>query len=175
MSNLHEIWTRRASKLVNYNRGGTPPKSGFDFDQPIAGISPYQSDNYRDLAIIDLREILDDIVHGIHPEQLSYERFSLRCGQDMWSNNILLGSTPKNPIKIISSYINDQAQFTIYLPQYGVFSISWYKNRGRIDSIINTEYGQPANLEDITMILIALELEEDTSYEWDATQSFNVK
>lgn len=169
---LTDIWTKRQTWLENKTWNGDDPKCGFDFSKPIKPFLPYDQKNWNDLTLKDLRRVLDDLVYDDFPELLSPDHFTLGYGPTIFQNNILSSKVdPKQPyaerdpkIMIISSRINDQPQFTIYT-ENAVFSISWYKSRGKIDSIIDTEYGNPATLEDITDILVALKLEEP--YELD--------
>ncbi len=170
-STLKRIWTKRGIKHLTQKSRGSTPESGFDFTKTLTPYDEYSNDNYRDGSIQDFRDILSDLLEGHLSEHLDKDLFEVVVRPDSWYNNELIGNIQGDEIKIIASRIHDQAQFTIYLSFYGVFSVSWYKNRGRIDSIINTEYGQPARLVDLTFILIALGLEDELTHHWDSDET----
>ena len=163
MQTLTDIWTKRMALLENKTWNGDDPKSGFDFTLPIEPHIPYRrSHSFADLSIRDLRSALTDILSGVIPEDLDQDRFQIT---DMGIHQPFVVFETKNveeefPITIIAASVNMQPQFTIHLYDYTTLSVSWYKNRGRIDSIINTEYGQEATLEEVTDILVGLGLEE---------------
>lgn len=167
MQTLTDIWTKRAKWLENKTWRGSDPKSGFDYSQPINAHLPYTNDNWNDLSIEDLRSVLTDLTFNDFPERLSIDHFDITYEDTVFKSTILTSKViPNQPygkddpkIKIIASRIEEQPQCTIYTKN-GVFSVSWYKSRGRIDSFINTEYGHPATLENITDILVALKLEK---------------
>lgn len=167
MQTLTDIWTKRAKWLENKTWQGDDPKSGFDYSQPIKSYLPYTNDNWNDLSIQDLRRVLTDLTFGDFPEDLSTDHFNIIYENTVFNSTILTSKViPNQPygegdpkIKIIASRIEEQPQCTIYT-ENGVFSVSWYKSRGRIDSFIDTEYGHPATLENITDILVALKLEK---------------
>lgn len=162
MQTLNDIWTKRALLMKNKTWNGDDPKAGFDFTDGIKPHLQFNSDNWNDLMITDLRHVLDSLLYGDVSDKLNTAKATVTMldGPYYLHSLSVTNKDDETDIMIIASRFNDQPQFTIYLPNNGVFSVSWYKNRGRIDSIIDTEYGHPANLEDVTDILVALCLEE---------------
>lgn len=181
MTSLKEIWTRRANTLFERNRqlkekqsGSSLSKSGFDFSRPLYGDSLYEYKNFMDLSIHDLRDVLTNLQYGELSEYLDKNAYEISEINRNWLQFQLTDKNVHSDIQIVATTILDQAYFVIHLPNYGAYSISWYKNRGGIDSIIDLEYGDYATLYDITQILVALGLEEDHSDEWEPTETFTV-
>lgn len=151
---FENIWKRRQTlaikkfEITNY-------KSGFDLSKEINPFLQYSSNNFKDPMITDLREFLEDFLfYDKVPESMDIKEFTnLKTSIKIASN--------KN-ITIVTSNNLAQPQFTIYL-EFSTYSISWYKSRGKIDSILNLEYGTAINLQEITDILIALNLENPYS------------
>lgn len=161
MTTLKSIWERRKNLLKHKTWDGTDPKSGFDLESwnENSCIAKYKK-NFMDLSIRDFRDVLTALQQGEFPETLSTSEFQVQ----VFTTHpfALFALTPKETSKrnitIIANGYAQQAQFTIYVDE-AVYSVSWYKNRGSIDSIINTEYGQPITLEELTDILVELGLE----------------
>lgn len=160
---LKDIWTKRAALMKNKTWNGADPKAGFDFTDGIKPHVEYSSDNWNDLMIRDLRLVLNELLEGELADCLDADKAEVNMlpGPVTLYGLTVRDSDGDTAIMIVSSWINDQPQFTLYMPDYGTFSISWHKRRGRIDSIINTEYGHAAVLEEVTDILVALGLEDD--------------
>lgn len=144
MQNLTDIWTRRLKRLENKTWNGSEPKTGFDFSDGIKSDLLYENDNWNDLAIRDLRELLMDI--GMDNAYL----------KEIWTKT----RDDDRTIEISSRVINNQSYFIIELSDYGMYAVSIYKNRGRINCMIDLEYGLPICLEDLTEILYRCGLED---------------
>lgn len=145
MQTLNDIWLRRIEKLKDKTWLGSNPKSGFDFSNGIKPELLYENENWYDLTIQDFRTFLTDIRDEHMLDNIS------------WNNDNIHG---RPSVSITPKMIRDQSYFIIDMFYYGVFSVSIYKNRGRIDCIIDLEYGTPISLVQLTEILYRCGLEE---------------
>lgn len=166
MQTLQDIWQRRYADALKYYEenkwNGDKPKYGFCIPT-VDDVDPHQlyGDNWNDLMIKDFRHILTQLSEGQLSNVLSGFDFKVevQC-TDHISHYILLTKRPvENHICITAHRVEDQSYFIIKT-DFGVFSVSWYKHRGRIDSILNLEYGSSITLEELTDILIYLGLEQ---------------
>lgn len=165
MTTLKDIWAKRNARMVK-TWEGADPSAGFNlksFIEPESETNPYgityNTSNWRDLTISDFRELLDDLFHE-NSSSKYFDKDHIKMSRvDTTAAFLVIYENTKTNITIVASGA-DQKYFTIYL-NYQVYTVSWYKYRGRIDSIINNEYGQPINLVNFTDILVALELEDD--------------
>lgn len=169
MTTLKEIWTKRNARMIK-TWEGADPKTGFDiksFIEPESETNPYgltySTSNWRDLTISDFRDLLYDIFDQ-DPSSKYFDKDHVKMSRiETTAGFLVIYENTKTNITIVATG-GDQKTFTIYV-NYQVYSVSWYKARGRFDSIINTEYGQPINLVDFTYILVALELEDEFDQE----------
>ena len=158
MTTYLELWKRRRELLKNKNWNGDDPRPMFDLSQletiKHLGELTFTS-NWKDLSLQDLREVFEDLVYGSYPERLINKDFDFR-NEKLGHNYFTILSNKS--ITCIAKYAGEQKQITIHMEDE-VYSVSWYKNRGAIDSFINCEYGQPITLGEMTDILEALQLE----------------
>lgn len=178
MQTLTDIWKKRKEKAIQLRKKagdsyGSEPYTGFGLEnwdgQSTISTATTFGDNWSDLSIMDFRLVLDDLLGEILADTLDADKYSISSVPSRHHSLSILESqrnATDNPISIISYYGEDQPQFTIY-HNGDAFSVSWYKSRGRIDSIINLEYGHPITLEEFTDILVSLGLEEPYTKEDD--------
>ena len=172
MQTLTDIWKKRKEQAIQLRKQagdsyGSEPYTGFNLEawdgvSPISPLTEYK-DNWSDLSIVDFRQILDDLLYGQLSENLDPDKYSIGSVPSRHNNLYILESqrnAADTPISIISYFGEDQPQFTIY-HNGRAYSVSWHKSRGRIDSIIDLEYGQHINLEKFTNILVSLGLETE--------------
>lgn len=145
MKTLETIWRNRSERMKNKTWNGDDPRAGFDFSKGIREDIRYSSDNWNDLMISDFRSLLNQILDG----------FDYTDG--FWESR----NDPYNKVYITCDVINEQVYFFIKVSSLGAYSVSWYKRRGKIDSIVDLEYGEPMCLADFTLLLWALGLEEE--------------
>lgn len=142
---IKDIWKKRQKWMKNKTWRGDDPKAGFDFSDGIKPYLRYTKDNWNDLMIRDLRELLNDIV------------FDFEYTEDPWINTKY---EDRGQVAITADVVNDQAYMVIKLSGYGMYAISWYKRRGRIDAIIELDYGDGITVTDMTELLYRLGLED---------------
>ena len=117
----------------------------FDYDNAtlnnISSIS-FNKSNWNDYALSKLRKFLDEI---------------------KYSEN---GSFENEEYKIIYNFNNDQNNFYFLSKcMESDFIISIYKNRGRIERILNVNNGKPITLDEMTLLYINLDLSNDFNEE----------
>ena len=169
MTTLKDIWTKRNARMIK-TWNGADPSAGFNlksFIEPESETNPYgltyNTSNWKDLTISDFRELLEDIFFENSTSKY-FDKDHVKMSRiETTAAFLAIYENTKTNITIVATG-GDQKYFTIYVNDQ-VHSVSWYKFRGRIDSIINTEYGQPINLVDFTYILVALELEDEFDQE----------
>lgn len=178
MQTLSDIWKKRKNTAIQLRKKagdsyGSEPYTGFGLESwdGKSDINPHTKfeDNWSDLSIMDFRLVLDNLLDGALSDNLDPDKYSVTSVPSRHNYLNILESqrnATDNPISIISYYGDDQPQFTIY-HNGDAFSVSWYKSRGRIDSIINLEYGHSITLEEFTDILVSLGLEEPYAKEDD--------
>lgn len=162
---LQEIWERRNTLMVK-DWNGDDPKSGFNIESlitPKSKVNPYgltyRDSNWRDLSINDFRDLLDDLFYDYSSSKYFDKDHIKRSSVNTAGASLTIYENNKTDITIVATG-SDQKYFTIYLND-DVITVSWYKNRGRIDAIIDNEYGKPINIVKFTDILVALELENE--------------
>lgn len=152
---LEKIWNKRIKWLDAKTWNGSDPKCGFDFSNGIQPHITYEKENWNDLMIKDFRALLRNSTEGIIPK--GFHAIYTTDGVQLTT----LKSIQEPAIRIDVTQLEEQTYCILYVAETGVFSVSWYKSRGGIDSIINLEYGSAVTLEELTDILIALRLEEE--------------
>lgn len=163
MDKIKNMWIKRRNLNNHKTWNGDDPSPAFPYDQlesePNFNKLIFSKNNWNDIAIADFRNVLTDLLyHNRINEKLDQSKFKIIEHTDL--PFVFLKS---KTITIVASidYSIEQSQFTIHIKEMNPISVSWYKNRGRIDSIIDTEYGNPINLNQMTDILIELGLETE--------------
>lgn len=151
---LEDIWQRRIRNLQEKTWNGDDPRCGFDFSNGILSHLRYDQKNWNDLTIRDFRQLLAGIPDEITPEGFTF----LTNGTGVQLDTLIRTEGP-NPVRIDVTQIEDQTYCILHAVGIGVYSVSWYKSRGTIDSIVNLEYGAPITLEHLTDLLVAMNLE----------------
>ena len=122
---LKERWLKRAKRLTDL----TNAEPAFDYSALERNEIPsFNSDNWNDPAIKDLRAILFELDYG---EVLTYDGVTIQV--------IRLGDEWRY------LFIDDE--------QEELFILSQYKCRGKVQAFYNSEYGQPIRLDGLDAIL----------------------
>lgn len=122
---LKERWLKRAKRLTDL----TNAEPAFDYSALERNEIPsFNSDNWNDHAIKDLRAILFELDYG---EVLTYDGVTIQV--------IRLGDEWRY------LFIDDE--------QEELFILSQYKCRGKVQAFYNSEYGQPIKLDESDCIL----------------------
>lgn len=122
---LKERWLKRAKRLTDL----TNAEPAFDYSALERNEIPsFNSDNWNDPAIKDLRAILFELDYG---EVLTYDGVTIQV--------IRLGDEWRY------LFIDDE--------QEELFILSQYKCRGKVQAFYNSEYGQPIKLDELDAIL----------------------
>lgn len=154
MQKLRHIWNKRQDWMNDKTWVGDDPRAGFVFpeDTQLNQYIKYSGDNWNDLMIHDLREFLNSLLDGFE------------YSDKPWINERHLD---RGKVSIQADVIAEQTYVTIKMSDYGMYSASWYKRRGKIDSFLNLEYGESIDLQDVTELLYRLGLEDDYEIEDD--------
>lgn len=122
---LKERWLKRAKRLTDL----TNAEPAFDYSALERNEIPsFNSDNWNDPAIKDLRAILFELDYG---EVLTYDGVTIQV--------IRLGDEWRY------LFIDDE--------QEELFILSQYKCRGKVQAFYNSEYGYPIRLDELDAIL----------------------
>lgn len=122
---LKERWLKRAKRLTDL----TNAEPAFDYSALERNEIPsFNSDNWNDPAIKDLRDILFELDYG---EVLTYDGMTIQV--------IRLGDEWRY------LFIDDE--------QEELFILSQYKCRGKVQAFYNSEYGYPIRLNELDAIL----------------------
>lgn len=170
---IFDIWDRRLKLLENKTWNGDDPRTGWDLqhDKNTNLHEFYNrkySSNWSDLTIRDFRNILICLESGVFPNELDETRFTIdNINTSSASDKYPIWKLTDKQCKIdILSISSIQKYFMINnIENNCIFSVSWYKDRGSIDCIINCEHGKSITIEEMTDLLVSLGLEED--YEYD--------
>jgi len=161
MQTFDDIWARRLALIPaqpDPNKG--EHQIGWDITRRPEFDTPYNLDNWGDPTIQDLRELIRGWSVCIEPNdpivEIDAEGFN--------GISHFVKTTGANPFYSTLTTMHDQHYLTFYLQDIGVYHLSWYKRRGRIETFIDAETGQPVTLENISDILVALELEKPYAY-----------
>lgn len=150
MQNLEDIWTRRSNLIKTTDTTASTPEMGFDFSEGIYEHLRYSNDNHNDPMLQDFREFLHKLV------------FDFGYTDSFWKNKHY---PERGTIAITADVVQGQAHVLIKVSGFGVYAISWYNRRSRLDAFVDLSTGQSITLEDLTHILYILGFEED--YETD--------
>lgn len=122
---LKERWLKRAKRLTDL----TNAEPAFDYSALERNEIPsFNSDNWNDPAIKDLRAILFELDYG---EVLTYDGVTIQV--------IRLGDEWRY------LFIDDE--------QEELFILSQYKCRGKVQAFYSSEYGYPIRLDELDAIL----------------------
>lgn len=122
---LKERWLKRAKRLTDL----TKAEPAFDYSVLERNEIPsFNSDNWNDPAIKDLRAILFELDYG---EVLTYDGVTIQV--------IRLGDEWRY------LFIDDE--------QEELFILSQYKCRGKVQAFYSSEYGYPIRLDELDAIL----------------------
>lgn len=131
-----KIWKKRTALKKSWN--GSDPKPAFNYEDILTDVTTaniqFQQTNWNDPALFDFRKMLDDI---------------------SFNETITIGN-------VTITYLNIDGDEKRYIIQneYDVYVLSQYKNRGKIQSFIATEYGEQIDIFAFTQLLIDLKLEK---------------
>lgn len=125
LEELKECWLKRAKTPTDLENA----KPAFDYYALERGEIPsFDSDNWNDLALNDLRAILYELdVEDV----LKYEDLTL----------------------MVIYFADERRYLFIDHVQEEMFVLSQYKSRGRVQAFYNSEYGQPIRLDELDEIL----------------------
>ena len=125
LEELKERWLKRAKTLTDLENA----KPAFDYSALERGEIPsFDSDNWNDPALNDLRAILYELdVEDV----LKYEDLTL----------------------MVIYFADEWRYLFIDYEQEESFILSQYKTRGKVQAFYNTEYGYPITLEELDDIL----------------------
>lgn len=125
LEELKERWLKRAKIPTDLENA----KLAFDYSALERGEIPsFDSDNWNDPALNDLRSIL----YGLDVEDvLKYEDLTL----------------------MVIYFADERRYLFIDHVQEEMFVLSQYKSRGRVQAFYNSEYGQPIQLDELDAIL----------------------
>lgn len=139
MSVIKDFWAHKDKKYKNIiNNKKVISKSKYCFDYSMIGCQPlstikFNSNNWNDYLLMELRDFLDEMKNHGKIETENY-----------W---------------IYYNWNNDQNNY--YFLSKGLLKdivISIYKNRGRIERMIDVNSGNSINLEDMTQLYLDLGL-----------------
>ena len=125
LEELKERWLKRAKTPTDLENA----KPAFDYSALERGEIPsFDSDNWNDPALNDLRSILYELdIEDV----LKYEDLTL----------------------MVIYFADERRYLFIDHVQEEMFVLSQYKSRGRVQAFYNSEYGQPIRLDELDEIL----------------------
>ena len=142
-----EFWQNELKQHKNQITDQFKSKIKFCFDYDKATINNvsyivFNKNNWNDYGLSKLRNFLDKIKHS--------------------KNQIF----ENEEYKVIYNFNNDQNNFYFLSKcMEPDFIISIYKNRGRIERILNVNNGEPITLDEMTILYINLDLTNDFNVE----------
>lgn len=141
--NIKNFWQKELNEHKNQitSQFKSQIKFCFDYDKAtLNNISKivFDKDNWNDYALSKLRDFLDEVKNSKH---------------QMFENDVY---------KVIYNFNNDQNNF-YFLSKYlqPDFIISIYKNRGRIEHMINVNENKPITLDEMTLLYFNLNLSKN--------------
>lgn len=135
-----------------------------------------KSNESQDKLCFDLNRLIDDHEHprfinfnkNNHNDSTFDDFYSIILDVEAYQN-VWVDVTESLRIQCV--WFNDEYRFFIYdKTQEKLFVLSRYKHRGRIQAFIDTEYGQPITLQQMTYLLISANLEKDFVHDMDFRQ-----
>ena len=141
--NIKNFWQKELNEHKNQITSQFKSQIKFCFDYDKATLNniskiEFNKDNWNDYALSKLRDFLDEIKNS---QNQIFEN-------DMY--------------KVIYNFNNDQNNF-YFLSKYlqPDFIISIYKNRGRIEHMINVNENKPITLDEMTLLYFNLNLSKN--------------
>lgn len=167
MATLKSIWTRRRKNLDNKTWNGDDPVPCFALRDLEALKNPgdlqFDEANWNDLSILDFRELVDELIRDEKSEILRKNNFEFYEG-GRHGRYFFTADNPVNNFTIVATSLYDQHHVTFY-DETEAYMLTWYKNRGRLESFVNIENARPITLAEFTNILESLGLEESDKSE----------
>lgn len=141
--NIKNFWQKELNEHKNQITSQFKSQIKFCFDYDKATLNniskiEFDKDNWNDYALSKLRDFLDEVKNSKH---------------QMFENDVY---------KVIYNFNNDQNNF-YFLSKYlqPDFIISIYKNRGRIEHMINVNENKPITLDEMTLLYFNLNLSKN--------------